>query len=122
RGLVWSAALLFLVGLVLSPLLPKGKARVVLTGSLALAIAEGLRLRDREPAAAVLGLSAWLGSGTLAFMFSNGSLLNLLSWSLLPEASRARFDWAHWLGAAAPLGIFVSFGGLALRFLLLRPA
>ena len=119
RGLFWQAAALLLTGVVLSPLLPQNKGRAALTGPLALA--EASRLRDREPAAAVLGLGAWIGAGPLMFMFLNGTSLCLLAWGLLPEASRLRFDWIHWLGAAAPLGVFISIGALASLFLVLRP-
>jgi DASS family divalent anion:Na+ symporter len=121
RGLFWQAAALLLTGVVLSPILPQNKGRAALTGPLALAVAEASRLRDREPAAALLGLAAWIGAGPMMFLFLNGSALTLLAWGLLPEASRARFDWIHWLGAAAPLGVFLSIGALAALFLVFRP-
>jgi di/tricarboxylate transporter len=55
------------------------------------------------------------------FVFLNGSSFCLLAWGLLPEASRARMDWIHWLQAAAPLGLVAGLGALAAIFLLLRP-
>lgn len=121
RGLFWQAGTLLLTGVVLAPILPQNKARAALTAPLALAVAQALRLRDHEPAAAVLGLAAWIGSGPMMFLFINGSTLSLLAWSLLPETSRARFDWIAWLVAAAPLGLFVGVGALAMLFVLFRP-
>ena len=122
QGLLWQSGALLLTGLVLSPVLPSNMARAALTTPLALAIAEARGLRDREPAAAALGLAAWMGSGPLMFVFLDASTTTILGWSLLPESSRVRFDWVHWLLAALPLGVFASVGALAVLFLVLRPA
>lgn len=118
--LLWQAAALLLTGLVLSPLLPQNKGRVALVAPLALAVAQASRLKDREPAAAILGLATWVGASPLMFVFLNGSSLCLLAWGLLPDASRARFDWITWFLAAAPLGIFLAATSLAALFLLHR--
>src|SRR6266852_2679550 len=40
---------------------------------------------------------------------------------MLPPEDRARMDWVHWFGAAAPLAVLVSLGSLAMLFLVLRP-
>jgi CRP-like cAMP-binding protein/di/tricarboxylate transporter len=120
-GLLSRAAMLLLTGLALAPLLPTNMGRAALTMPLGLAVADALKLRDREPAAAVLGMAAWLGAGPLMFVFLNASPVNLLAWGLLPEASRARFDWVGWLIAALPLGALVTVGALIALFLILRP-
>jgi DASS family divalent anion:Na+ symporter len=120
-GLFWQATTLLLTGVVLSPLLPQPQARVALTGPVALTLAETLRLRDREPAASVLGLAAWIGSMPLQFLFLNGSPVILLGWGLLPEESRIQFNWIHWIVAAAPLGILIAVGALMSLFLVFRP-
>ncbi|MBI2755473.1 MAG: cyclic nucleotide-binding domain-containing protein [Chloroflexi bacterium] len=120
-GLVWQTATLLLTGLLLSPLLPSTMGRAALMAPLALAVAEARHLRDRDPGAAALGLAAWIGASPLAFAFLNASSLCLLAWGLLPEATRARFDWVQWLVAALPLTVLVSLGTLAMLFLVLRP-
>jgi di/tricarboxylate transporter len=66
-------------------------------------------------------MAAWVGSTQLSFMFLNGQTINLLTWGLLPEASRLHFDWVYWLVAAAPLGVLAGVGTLASMFLVLRP-
>jgi len=66
-------------------------------------------------------MAAWVGSTQLSFMFLNGQTINLLTWGLLPEASRLHFDWIYWLIAAAPLGVMAGVGTLASMFLVLRP-
>jgi len=84
-------------------------------------VAEAAKLKDREPAAAMLGLAAWIGSTPLMFWFLNGSSLCLLGWGLLPAEQRSQFGWLPWFLAATPLGLFVSLGALLMLFVLLRP-
>lgn len=121
QGLFWQTGAFLLTGLILGPLLPMAMGRATLTAPLALAVAEALRLRDRAPAAAVLGLAAWIGAGPMLFVFLNASPACILLWGLLPETSRQRFDWIHWLGGTWPLAVFVGVGALAMLFLVLRP-
>lgn len=121
RGLLGQAATLLATGVLLGPVLPQALGRTALTAPLARGIAQALRLRPNEPAAAVLGLSTWIGSGPLLFTFLNASPACLLAWALLPEASRRRFDWIHWFLAAAPLTVLIGAGMLAAMFLVLRP-
>jgi len=120
-GLFLQAGTLLLTGLILSPLLPQNAGRAALLSPIALAVAEAAKLKNREPAAAVLGLAAWIGSTPLMFWFMNGSSLCLLAWGLLPDAEREQFGWIRWFLTAAPLGVFVSFGALVMLFLVLRP-
>ncbi len=120
-GLLWQAGTLMLTGVFLGPVLPMAMGRIALTAPLARGVAQALRLRENEPPAAVLGLSAWIGSGPLLFTFLNASPACLLAWALLPEASRRRFDWVHWFLAAAPLTALVAVGSMVAMFLVLRP-
>jgi di/tricarboxylate transporter len=117
----WQAGTLLGTGLALTPLVPSSSGRVSLAEPLALAMAEALRLPERGPTSALLGLAAWLGAGPLMYVFLNGSGTCLLAWGLLPEASRSRFTWVQWLVAAGPLGLLVCLGAVALLFLQLRP-
>jgi len=121
RGLIGQAATLLFTGVLLGPVLPSAMGRTALTGPLARGIAQALRLRPNEPAAAILGLSTWIGSGPLLFTFLNASPACLLAWALLPEASRRHFDWVHWFVAAAPLTVLIGVGMLGAMFLVLRP-
>jgi DASS family divalent anion:Na+ symporter len=120
-GLLGQAGTLMLTGVLLGPVLPGVMGRTALTAPLARGIAQALRLKPNEPAAAVLGLSTWVGSGPLFFTFLNASPACLLAWALLPEASRRRFDWIHWFLAALPLTVLIGAGMLGAMFLILRP-
>jgi len=108
-GLRWQSAALFGTGILLTPLLPLAMARAAITAPLGVAVADALRLRDREPASAVLGLSAWVGSGPFLFLFMNGSPVCLILWSLMPK-DQERFNWLFWLVSAAPLGVMIAVG------------
>lgn len=112
----WQSAAFLGTGIVLTPLLPMAMARAAITAPLAEGVADALKLPDRSPAAAAVGLSAWVGSGPFLFLFLNGSPVCLLAWSLMPLAAQRQFTWTQWFVSAAPLAAFVAVGMfLALR-------
>jgi len=117
----WQSAALLGVGILLTPLLPLAMARAAITAPLGAAVADALRLREREPASAVLGLSAWVGSGPFLFLFMNGSPVCLIAWSLMPIPAQERFTWLFWLVSAAPLGVMIAAGMFVALHLLNRP-
>ena len=120
-GLRWQSSAFVLTGILLTPLLPLAMARAAVTAPLSLAVADALRLRDRSPGAAVLGLSAWTGSGPFLFLFLNGSPVCLMAWSLMPLPDQLRFTWLFWLASAAPLALLIAVGMLVALHLLDRP-
>jgi CRP-like cAMP-binding protein len=119
-GLRWQSAALLGTGILLTPLLPLAMARAAITAPLGVAVADALRLRDREPASALLGLSAWVGSGPFLFLFMNGSPVCLILWSLMPK-DQERFTWLFWLVSAAPLGVMIAAGMYIALQVLNRP-
>ena len=120
-GLWWQSSAFVITGILLTPLLPLAMARAAVTAPLSLAVADALRLRDRSPASAVLGLSAWTGSGPFLFLFLNGSPVCLMAWSLMPLPAQERFTWLFWVASAAPLAILMASGMLVSLYLLNRP-
>ncbi len=119
-GLRWQSAALLGTGILLTPLLPLAMARAAITAPIGVAVADALRLRDRQPASALLGLSAWVGSGPFLFLFMNGSPVCLILWSLMPR-DQERFSWLFWLVSAAPLGVMVAVGMFVALNVLNRP-
>jgi CRP-like cAMP-binding protein len=114
----WQSAAFLVSGIALTPILPLAMARAAVSAPLALGVAEALKLRDRSPASAVLGLSAWIGSGPFIFLFLNGSPVCLLAWSLMPIPAQVQFTWTQWFIAAAPLAVIIGVGSfIALRLL-----
>ncbi|MEP7003588.1 MAG: cyclic nucleotide-binding domain-containing protein [Chloroflexota bacterium] len=114
----WQSAAFLAGGIVLTPLLPLAMARAAVSAPLALSVAEALKLPDRSPASATLGLSAWIGSGPFLFLFLNGSPVCLLAWSLMPTKAQSEFTWSQWFIAALPLAVIIAVGSfVALRLL-----
>ena len=120
-GLRWQSSAFLVTGILLTPLLPLAMARAAVTAPMSLAVADALRLRDRSPETAVLGLSAWTGSGPFLFLFLNGSPVCLMAWSLMPLPAQERFSWLFWVASAAPLAILMAVGMLVAIHLLNRP-
>jgi CRP-like cAMP-binding protein len=108
--IAWQSAAFLGTGIALTPLLPLAMARAAISAPLAEGVAEALRLPDRSPAAARIGLSAWVGSGPFIFLFLNGSPVCLLAWSLMPLPAQTHFTWLQWFAAAAPLAAIVVVG------------
>lgn len=114
----WQSAAFLLTGVVLTPLLPLAMARAAITAPLAEGVADTMKLPERSPASATLGLSAWTGSAPFIFLFLNGSPVCLMAWSLMPLKDQLQFTWLQWLVSAAPLGAIVAIGSfVALRVL-----
>ena len=117
--LPWQSAAFLLTGIVLTPLLPLAMARAAITAPLAEGVADTMKLPERSPASATLGLSAWIGSGPFIFLFLNGSPVCLMAWSLMPLSDQGQFTWLQWFLSAAPLGAIIAIGSyLAMRVLL----
>ncbi|HEX6062338.1 MAG TPA: anion permease, partial [Candidatus Limnocylindria bacterium] len=80
---------------------------------------DAMKLSERSPASATIGLSAWIGSGPLMFLFLNGSPVCLMAWSFMPLKDQVQFTWLQWLISAAPLGAIIAIGSfVAMRVLL----
>ncbi len=120
-SLRWQSAAFIVTGITLTPVLPLAMARAAVTAPLSLAVADALRLRDREGASAVLGLSAWVGAGPFIFLFQNGSPVCILAWSLMPVAAQVQMTWSFWLIAALPLAVLIAAGMWVALQLIERP-
>jgi divalent anion:Na+ symporter, DASS family len=89
--------LLFASGLIFTPMLPTGKARVVLALPFSHAIAEATGFPKRSNGSAALALSATIGFSQMSFVFLTGAESCLLGWNLLPETVKSEFGWVTWL-------------------------
>ena len=98
--------ILFGSGFFATPLLPLGRARAVLLGTFNKSIYQTTGFKPCSNGSAGLGLSTFLASGQLSFMFLTGAAYGLAGWSLMPPSAKAEFGWLSWLMAALPAGIF----------------
>jgi len=99
--------LLFASGLLITPLLPMGKARVAVALPVSQAVAQATGFPNHSNGSAALALSAMIGFSHMSFMFLTGAEFCLLAWNLLPEPAKSEFGWSAWFIAALPAAIFV---------------
>jgi DASS family divalent anion:Na+ symporter len=100
--------LLFGSGLLITPLLPTGKARVVVALPVSQAMAQATGFPERSNGSAALALSATIGFSQMSFVFLTGAESCLLGWNLLPESAKSEFGWLAWFIAAFPAALFVA--------------
>ena len=110
--------LLFSLGLLLTPLVPTGKARITLMAPMLNAMIQALSLKARSNQSAALVLAGYLGMGQMSFLFLTGGTENLGAWSLLPAAAKLEFGWGSWALAAFPLGVVMSIVSLLSLYLM----
>jgi DASS family divalent anion:Na+ symporter len=109
---------LFLSGLLVTPLLPTGKARAVIALPVSQSIAKETGFADGSNGSAALALAALIGFCHMSFMFLTGGEFCLIGWNLLPIEAKAKFGWMVWFVAALPTGILIFlFVFLAIHFL-----
>ncbi len=108
-------------GVLVTPLVPLGIARVATVAPLAREIAHALGYPAQSRARAALAFAGLVGYGSLSSVFLTGLAMNFFVVDLLPPADRARFGWLAWLAAAAPVGAVILAGALVVLFLLFRP-
>jgi anion transporter len=99
--------LLFASGLLITPLLPTGKARAVIALPVSRAVAKATGFADRSNGSAALSLAALIGFSHMSFMFLTGGEFCLIGWNLLPLEAKNDFGWMSWFLAALPAGILI---------------
>lgn len=94
-------------GLVITPLLPTGKARTTMAVPLSQSISEASSFEQRSSGSAALTLAALVGFSQMSFMFLTGGEFCLMGWNLLPSSAKSEFGWMRWLVAALPAGVVI---------------
>jgi DASS family divalent anion:Na+ symporter len=113
-------ALLF-GGILVTPLVPLGLARVAAVTPLTRELAQALRYRPRSRGSAGLAFAGLVGYGLFGSMFLTGLAMNFFVVGLLSPGDRARFDWLHWLVGTAPAGILLAVGAAFVLGAFFRP-
>jgi len=104
-------------GVVITPLLPLGLARVAAIAPLTQELAESLGYPPRSRARAGLLFAGLVGHTAFSPVFLTGLVMNFFVLDLLPSAERAHFGWVTWLASAVPAGVIILVGAiLTLRF------
>jgi anion transporter len=109
---------LLVSGILVTPLVPFGLARIAAVAPLARDLAQTLGYPLNSRASAALAFAGLVGYGQFSSVFLTGLAMNFFVLDLLPPADRARFDWLTWLASAAPAGA-ITFLGAAVTLLVL---
>jgi DASS family divalent anion:Na+ symporter len=109
---------LLISGILVTPLVPFGLARIAAVAPLTRDLAQTLGYPAHSRASAALAFAGLVGYGLFSSVFLTGLAMNFFVLDLLPPADRQRFDWLTWLASAAAAGA-ITFVGAALALLVL---
>lgn|GEM_PF-1202046 len=108
-------------GAAASPLVPQATPRVAMILPAAHEISDVLGFPPRSRGSAGLCFAGIIGYGSFGGMFLTGMAANFLILSLMSPAEREQLTWLAWLVHAAPAGIVLFAGTLAMLIWLFRP-
>jgi anion transporter len=112
---------LLVSGILLTPLVPFGLARIAAVAPLARHLAQTLGYPAQSRASAALAFAGLVGYGWFSSMFLTGLAMNFFVLDLLPTPDRERFEWLTWLANAAPAGAITLLGAAVTLLVLFRP-
>ncbi len=108
-------------GILVTPLVPLGIARVAAVAPLAQELAQGLGYPPRSRGSAGLAFAGLLGYGAFSSIFLTGLVMNFYVYGLLGSPDRSRFGWFPWFISAAPTGVVLLIGAILVLAILFRP-
>lgn len=101
----WHNFCVFMVGLILTPIIPTANGRISIVSSFVPELlGEGNKER-RLREAGRLTISALTGSSVFSAIFLSSKSINFLMYGYLPEQEQLRFQWTYWLVAASVTGL-----------------
>jgi DASS family divalent anion:Na+ symporter len=110
----WHNFCVFMVGLILTPIIPTANGRISIVSSFVPELigdgAKERRLRESGR----LSISALTGASAFSAIFLSSKSINFLMFGYLPAQEQLRFQWTYWLVAASVTGLAL----LALYFAL----
>jgi di/tricarboxylate transporter len=112
---------LLVSGILLTPLVPFGLARIAAVAPLARDLAQTLGYPAQSRTSAALAFAGLVGYGWFSSMFLTGLAMNFFVLDLLPTPDRERFEWLTWLANAAPAGAITLLGAAVTLLVLFRP-
>ena len=111
---------LLLSGILVTPLVPFGLARIAAVAPLTRDLAQTLGYPARGRGSAALAFAGLVGYGLFSSVFLTGLAMNFFVLDLLPPAERERVDWLNWLASAAPSGALTFTGAAVILLVLFR--
>jgi len=116
----WHNFCVFMVGLILTPIIPTANGRISIVSSFVPElIADGDQKR-RWRESGRLSISALTGASAFSAIFMSSKSINFLMYGYLPAQEQLRFQWIYWLVAASGTGLallilYFSLWSLAFR-------
>lgn len=97
-------AMMLLVGMLLTPILPSANGRVSLVSPLLKDVCKSIKYKTGGVAATGLAASAFAGVSLFSAMFLTSKSINFAVYDLFPAQVQYQFTWGYWtLAAAVPL-------------------
>jgi len=101
----WHNFCVFMVGLVLTPVIPSANGRIAIVSSFVNELLGSLSGRTRQRAAGRLTVSTLAGASIFSAIFLSSKSINFLMFGYLPAQEQLRFQWVYWLVAASVAGV-----------------
>lgn len=119
----WYHASLFLIGAILTPLIPTTNGRVAILGPFFTDLLQCLDSASARLEAPRLSASLLGGVSLISTIFLSSKSVNFLIFGLLPLQDQERFQWLYWLYAASVCGVvLVVLYALGLLLLFRNPS
>ncbi len=100
NGQVWQNFGLFIIGMLLTPIIPTANGRTALVTSFLSDMVDSLRLATQGLAATRLAVMCFGGVSLLSAMVMTSKSVNFVVYGLLPAQDQAHFQWVGWLFSA----------------------
>jgi len=119
----WYNASLFIIGALLTPLVPTTNGRVAILGPFFTDLLKSMDPESARLEAPRLSASLLGGVSLVSTIFLSSKSVNFLIFGLLPLQDQERFQWLYWLYAASVCGVvLVAFYGLGLWLFFRNPS
>jgi len=109
----WYSFSLFLLGVLLSPVVPSRNGRLSIAGSFLTEVIGMIRAQKRDARATQFMIAAMYGAALMTPVFLTGSSLNLILYGMFDEQNRYTYQWLYWLLVASVPGLML-FGAFVL--------
>ena len=102
---IWYNACLFLIGALLTPVVPTANGRISLLVPFTNDLLDSMNRADAHAEGPRLSASALGGATLLSSVFLSSKSVNFLIFGLLPVHEQDRFHWVSWFYAASVVGL-----------------
>jgi DASS family divalent anion:Na+ symporter len=117
---VWYNSCLFLMGAILTPIIPSANGRISLMAPFNRDLLDALGRKNAQYEGPRLVASTLGGATLLSPIFLTSKSVNFLIFGLLPLQEQERFQWSYWFYAASVVGLIVIFLNVISTWLLFR--